>query len=670
MTTIIAPYPYFTNANGTPLEGGRVYIGTAGLDPRTNPITVYQDKALTIPWSPIRTVGGYPAYQGAPSNFYTSAATYSIIVTTSTGAIVFRNLTAEGIDSTLRDDLAASSGAAMVGFLQSGTGAAARTVQSKLRDVVSVKDFGAVGDGITDDTAAIRAALASGAGQVTVPEGSYLVSSTITIPVYVTLIGTGRKSIILPSASGSFTANFVFMYNSTDGVNWTVSFPSMPAGGVRNLYFDNNAGPSTAKMIFSAGTVTFEDLQFLRTDQSIVTSGLYDDLITINRVFCRNPRSANWQIDVQNLGDGLTIQSVLLDRFGSSFNNHIRVRASQGGSIRQLIQGNVLLQGCDGVSVDNAHIEVGNITLTGSNATVSNSYIWGQATVPAIDVVSNGQNIVCKVENTSFAYNFNLGASSFFQQDIRLDMNSALVVDNCKRRPIGDNIETISDVGIRVFKADNTEITDFARYSNKLSLRGEVLRNYFVPLLLTYYGPDGVPNIFTSLSASSSLWLSPTATYFYRVVQVLDRKSQSGRADPTERSLALTQNGTGALLVVSMSNDCSLRIYRGTATGSYDAYVDLPVVNSRLIYDNGELLNGHPWIARAAAGVDTYFDATSIEIGNQNTRVTAAGASPSSGTWAVGDEFKRKAPVAASFIGSVCTVAGTPGTWVNYGATV
>jgi len=39
-------------------------------------------------------------------------------------------------------------------FLQAGTGAVARTSLSKLRDTVSVKDFGAVGDGVADDTAA------------------------------------------------------------------------------------------------------------------------------------------------------------------------------------------------------------------------------------------------------------------------------------------------------------------------------------------------------------------------------------------------------------------------------------------------------------------------------------------------------------------------------------
>lgn len=57
-------------------------------------------------------------------------------------------------------------------FLQAGSGATLRTVQDKLRDMVSVKDFGAVGDGVTDDTVAITAAHATGR-PIFYPYGTY-----------------------------------------------------------------------------------------------------------------------------------------------------------------------------------------------------------------------------------------------------------------------------------------------------------------------------------------------------------------------------------------------------------------------------------------------------------------------------------------------------------------
>jgi hypothetical protein len=66
-------------------------------------------------------------------------------------------------------------------FLQTGTGAVARTVTSKLQDVVHVKDFGAKGDGVTDDSAAFTAALASGVGEVRADAGTYVVNSVITL---------------------------------------------------------------------------------------------------------------------------------------------------------------------------------------------------------------------------------------------------------------------------------------------------------------------------------------------------------------------------------------------------------------------------------------------------------------------------------------------------------
>jgi len=63
--------------------------------------------------------------------------------------------------SRLDDNFTAIGSSNNISFTQSSTGASVRTVQSKLSDTVSIKDFGAVGDVSWDDTAGIQAALNS-----------------------------------------------------------------------------------------------------------------------------------------------------------------------------------------------------------------------------------------------------------------------------------------------------------------------------------------------------------------------------------------------------------------------------------------------------------------------------------------------------------------------------
>ena len=80
-------------------------------------------------------------------------------------------------------------------FTASGTGADMRTSHDKFSDMISVKDFGAVGDGLTDDTLAIQQALAAH-NSVFVPEGTFLVTATITVGPGQALFGAGQASII------------------------------------------------------------------------------------------------------------------------------------------------------------------------------------------------------------------------------------------------------------------------------------------------------------------------------------------------------------------------------------------------------------------------------------------------------------------------------------------
>jgi hypothetical protein len=83
---------------------------------------------------------------------------------------------------------------------------------------ISIKDFGAVGDGVADDTAAIQAAIDSGAASVYAPAGTYKITSTININRPMTFFGEGKSKTIF-SRSTNFDSFYVH-----DGLNTVMSY--------------------------------------------------------------------------------------------------------------------------------------------------------------------------------------------------------------------------------------------------------------------------------------------------------------------------------------------------------------------------------------------------------------------------------------------------------------
>ena len=97
LTQLTPPYPIFTDLDGYPLDAGYLYIGTANMNPETNPIQVYYDSTLTQPAAqPLRTSNGYVMRNGSPALIYTNSQ-FSVTVRNKSNALVIYSPVGFGI---------------------------------------------------------------------------------------------------------------------------------------------------------------------------------------------------------------------------------------------------------------------------------------------------------------------------------------------------------------------------------------------------------------------------------------------------------------------------------------------------------------------------------------------------------------------------------------------
>lgn len=206
-------------------------------------------------------------------------------------------VTAGGRAVSNADDLAASGGSGLVGFLQAGTGAVARTAQAKVRDVVSVKDFGAVGDGVADDTDAIRLAiayvLANPKYALRFEDTTYLVGSSVTNGGSVfTIVGgagftmRGRPTFRVTGTNAKGLNLFRIQMGNIDieyikavGDVWTApNITAALAVGIVAVYVQNPTLGTTIKG-FNFGDVVTENCSFgVLFDANTKTFGLSSDV--------------------------------------------------------------------------------------------------------------------------------------------------------------------------------------------------------------------------------------------------------------------------------------------------------------------------------------------------------------------------------------------------------
>jgi hypothetical protein len=189
-----------------------------------------------------------------------------------------------------------------------------RTLQAKLDDAINVKDFGAVGNGIVDDTLAIQRAFDEvlfggfAATQprlrrpIYFPAGTFIISNSLKIPAYLTIIGAGVQKTTIQQTSNSYP---LFQLKDSSGqidnAYGTLGAATVKFVVVSDMTLDN-AGSNNILKLDSCDNMYFHRVQF-KGDQ--VDPGYVATLANTQSGVYAIPRDASKDINNINFIDCL-----------------------------------------------------------------------------------------------------------------------------------------------------------------------------------------------------------------------------------------------------------------------------------------------------------------------------------------------------------------------------
>ena len=273
----------FFNNDGIPLSGGFLYTYLAGT---STPATTYTSSTgLTANSNPIVL----DAAGRTPQEIWlTDLVDYKFILRDSANNLIGTYDNIPGINSfavfaDLLNTTTYPPGDALVGFRQSQSyptpgfvaGSVGKTVNDKFQEFISVKDFGATGNGSTDDTAAIQAAityctsLSNRKQTLYFPAQNAAASYKITAP----LVVNGRLNIV---GDGEFST-LIYAVGMTAG-QFMIDFNNEAAdvvyfGGMRQITLRSDNGQPTAIRLRNASYWTFKNVQMYGVAKGIYVTG-------------------------------------------------------------------------------------------------------------------------------------------------------------------------------------------------------------------------------------------------------------------------------------------------------------------------------------------------------------------------------------------------------------
>ena len=601
-------------------------------------------------------------------------------------------------------------GDALIGFRQSNasgnlTGAVGRTVHEKLQEIISVKDFGAVGDGYEDDTDAVHAAITyakSKRGSVFFPVGTYRVTSGYTDNV-------NYQDVRLYGENNSYNTNSPggshIRLDSTDPASFFYRVNSITHLQIENLTFSCAQYVQDRKFIafnYGVNSFTLNNLTFQSVEKPICFELFcyFQSGTIINVTFLGSGtiHSVGGAVPVPG---GIDLRGTLLIVIDVNHEGNVPINTEKIvcdlSSIRLITADNLLLEGAlpaSGWTVLKLSNPYDAYYTRANFGLFNNFYSEWSGYSPDYIVEQIGGNVqwncisgidpACpykisslgSVDITNLTFSStDADVSTYFSLE---DSQCVVRLTNCAARNFDTSNTSILYRMMQIASPNNGSgqvVIDATDSSSAYKWSGG------------YVLADNVSSIY--LAAGQAIYPSTDATYGRKLVLAPDG---SGILNPNITIPAVIKTGMQVTIMARMKLPtfasglwgalaCSIGALGPVAyktTADSGAIVDVQVTAVALA-DLTDIVigftNGTTPGATGGTVVEVY--ALEVFVGSQIPRrlfsaypkniTTSNTAAPTVGAWAIGDRVFNSTPTAGGNTGWVCTTAGTPGTWTPFG---
>jgi len=502
--------------------------------------------------------------------------------------------------------LGTMAGSDWVGFQPNGTGAVSAdySIQDKLRQIVSVKDFGAVGDGVTDDTVAIQAALDSlstGGVLQTIQNETYLIdtvqpSSNTTITgggTFKFKANTSSFSLVLAELKTKIVLDgLVFDGNITNQSVWSeyrhcVQVLGSASVSIRNCRFQNIIGDGV--YVGVSGSTLPSDVKIHansfvgnNTNRNGVSIVAGSDIEIYGNSFYKMAKSdMPGAVDIEPNVSTSTIYNVNV--YGNTF----------VGNSSPVLQKAIAINNANSASVYNVNI---------ANNSIKDGFYYG------IAVFGDASNRTKTKANV---------IGNIIKSAITLANSCGIIASQACEVNISENkIDTTCDIGIKTltptFKISSNKIKNAVKYGV------EVLGGVTEGMITGNYIEDCGNNSFAAYGG-----IHVQGSYLH----ITDNKMIS---------FSNTKMQTGIYIESGVKNFVDANTVRGANVRAVSFAVAPQMIGQNMYSGGFNSISG------------TY--------------------PPASEAWVAGDIIYNPNPTSGGYIGWVCTTAGTPGTWKTFGA--